>query len=239
MGADDLLEGARAAAANPGAMAPRLRPLIELVADAASDDEASLLALLGSAEVEGLAAVRLPRAALAVLARRRRGTRPRLSTALEGHGDDLGAMVTGARAAAEAGADEIDLGIPIAAVLEGDVAVVAELVQAAHEVAGGARLGVILEAQRLASAADVTAAARSAIMGGAETLTTDPGTRPSDLATIATMLAVLEEAGGRVGLKLPAGPDPEPTGAAALHLADQILGRDWASPATLRLVVES
>jgi deoxyribose-phosphate aldolase len=234
------LQGALAAAAQPDAVASRLRPLIELGADAAAGDEARLLALLETAEVEGLAALRLPVAAIGALARRRHGSSPRFCTALNlEHGDDVATVLAETRLAAEAGAEEIDLGIPLAAVLEGDLALVGELIQAASEVAGGARLGAILEARELTSPADLTAAARSAIMGGAGSLTTDSGGRPSDLAAIATLLAVLEEAEGRVGLKVPAGPDLEPTGAAVLHLADHILGKDWGSPATLRLMVEA
>lgn len=76
-------------------------------------------------------------------------------------------------------------------------------------------------------------------MGGAAMLVTESGATPSDLGVIATILAVLEEADGRIGLKVPAGPDLEATGAAVLHLADHFLGPAWASPTTLRLVVES
>lgn len=248
MASNDLPRKAAAAALDPDASAGRLPPLIELAAAVAPDDEARLRALIETAAENHVAALGLPVEVLAAARKLPDGESLRLATVLDPEGDgDLADLLAAVAAASRAGADEITLGLPLADVLDGDHGVVHERVQAAREAAGEAprgaagqvQIGLLLVARRLPSPVDLTAAARGAIMGGAAYLVTDLGLDPSELAAIATVLAVLEEADGRVGLKVPAGRYLERTGASLLHLTDHFFGPRFATPAKLRLVLQS
>ena len=95
---------------------------------------------------------------------------------------------------------------PIQAILEGDVGLVGELVQACRAEGAGATLKVILETGRLAEPDPIAAAARAAVMAGADFLETSTGKHATGatLEAAAVLLAVIEEAEGRVGLKVAA-----------------------------------
>ncbi|MGH6945443.1 MAG: deoxyribose-phosphate aldolase, partial [Geminicoccaceae bacterium] len=54
------------------------------------------------------------------------------------------------------------------------------------------------------------------------------------LEAAAVLLAVLEEADGRVGIKLSGGIRTTQDAAAYLHLVDHFLGSGWTSPETVR-----
>lgn len=234
----DLL--AEAAAVPPDEQAERLAPLIELGSTVEPDDEALIRALVETALDRAVAALRVPPAAVSAVRAVPGGADLRLVTLLDSDGslapDTLASEV---EAAVRARVDEIDLGLPVAEVLAGDHGLVPERLQAARVSAGTTPLGLVLSARALGSPVDLTAVARGAIMGGASHLITDAGRAASELEAIATVLAVLEEADGRIGLKVPGGPDMEQAGASLLHLVDHFLGPTFASPASLRLVLET
>jgi len=125
---------------------------------------------------------------------------------------------------------------PIEAILDGDIGLVTELVQACKKEAPEVTLKVILETGRLEQPARIAAAARAAIMGGCDMLKTSTGRFPvgATLEAAAVLLAVIEEADGRVGIKFSGGIRTTQQAAQYLYLVDHFLGSGWTSPETLR-----
>jgi deoxyribose-phosphate aldolase len=156
--------------------------------------------------------------------------------------DDIAAAADEVQAAFTAGADEVDVVAPIEAILAGDVGLVEELVELCVAVRPvGGTLKLILETGRLEDPAVVTAAARAAVMAGVDLLKTstgktEPGATPE---AAATLLAVVAEAGGRVGLKVAGGITTPAQAAGYLALADERMGAGWAMPATFRIGASS
>ena len=150
--------------------------------------------------------------------------------------DDLARAARETADALAAGADEVDVVAPIQAILDGDIGLVTELVQACRKEAPEGTLKVILETGRLAEPARIAAAARAAIMGGCDMLKTSTGRSPvgATLEAAAVLLAVIEEADGRVGIKLSGGIRTTQQAAQYLYLVDHFLGSGWTSPETLR-----
>jgi deoxyribose-phosphate aldolase len=235
---------ARAATAPGDAdAAAKILPLVDLTSLNEADDEAAIDRLCARAMDAGVAAVCvLPR--FVARARARLRTDPvQLATVAnfpEG-GDDIAAAVAEIEAAVAAGADEIDLVAPLDAIMEGDIGLASELVQAGRAAAGTCLLKVILETGRLAEPARITAAARSAVMAGADFLKTSTGKRDpgATLEAAALLLAAIEEADGRVGLKLSGGIRTTAQAAGYLHLVEEIMTPGWVSPKTLRFGASS
>jgi deoxyribose-phosphate aldolase len=125
---------------------------------------------------------------------------------------------------------------PVQAILEGDVGLVGELVQACRDKAPERILKVILETGRLDEPARIAAAARAAIMAGADMLKTSTGKSGpgASLEAAAVLLAVIEEAEGKVGLKVSGGIRTSQQAAQYLYLVDHFMGRGWTRPETLR-----
>jgi deoxyribose-phosphate aldolase len=233
----DLIEAAAAAPADAG-IAARILPLVDLTSLGDDDTDAKIERLCDRALETGVAAVCVwPR--FVPLARKRLGTAPvRLATVANfpDGSDDIANAVRETRAAIDAGADEVDVVAPIGAILEGDVGLVSELVQLCREATPEQTLKVILETGRLEDPARITAAARSAIMSGPDFLKTSTGRFPTGatLEAAAVLLAVLEEADGRIGIKLSGGIRTTGQAAGYLHLIDHFMGSGWTSPSTVR-----
>jgi deoxyribose-phosphate aldolase len=233
----DLL-GQASAASGDASAAARILPLVDLTALGEDDTEAQIEALCARALEYGVAAVCIgPQ--FVPLARQRLGTGPvRLATVANfpDGSDDLARAAAETAAAVQAGADEVDVVAPLDALMEGDVGLVTELVQACKAVADARTLKVILETGRLAEPARIAAAARAAIMAGADFLKTSTGRFPTGatLEAAAVLLAVIDEADGRVGLKLAGGIRTTQQAAQYLYLVDHTMGSGWTSPATLR-----
>ncbi|MGI9502601.1 MAG: deoxyribose-phosphate aldolase, partial [Geminicoccaceae bacterium] len=130
---------------------------------------------------------------------------------------------------------------PLDAIMEGDVGLVTEMVDAVKAVADGRMLKVILETGRLQDPARITAAARAAVMAGADMLKTSTGKVETGarLEDAAVLLAVLEEADGRVGLKLSGGIRTTADAAGYLHLIEHFMTPGWISPRTVRFGASS
>lgn len=233
----DLIEAATAATAD-AEIAARILPLVDLTSLGDDDTDAKIERLCDRALETGVAAVCVwPR--FVPLARKRLGTAPvRLATVANfpDGGDDVGRAARETRAAIDAGADEVDVVAPIGAILEGDVGLVSELVQVCREATPAQTLKVILETGRLEDPARITAAARAAIMAGPDFLKTSTGKVPTGatLEAAAVLLAVLEEAGGRVGIKFSGGIRTTRQAAGYLYLVDHFMGSGWTSPSTVR-----
>jgi deoxyribose-phosphate aldolase len=233
----DLIERARAAPGDASAAA-RILPLVDLTSLGDDDTEATIERLCDRALEAGVAAVCVgPR--FVRLARGRLGTAPvRLATVANfpDGGHDIAGAARQTEAAIADGADEVDVVAPIGAILEGDVGLVTELVQACRQATPEQTLKVILETGRLQDPARITAAARAAIMAGPDFLKTSTGKFATGATPegAAVLLAALEEADGRVGIKLSGGIRTTGQAAGYLHLIDHFMGSGWTSPSTVR-----
>jgi deoxyribose-phosphate aldolase len=156
-------------------------------------------------------------------------------------GDDIAGAAEETKAIIADGADEIDVVAPLDAIMDGDVEMVSEMVDAVKAVADGRMIKVILETGRLQDPARITAAARAAVMAGADMLKTSTGKAPTGarLEDAAVLLAVLEEADGRVGLKLSGGIRTTQQAASYLYLIDHFMTSGWVSPKTVRFGASS
>jgi deoxyribose-phosphate aldolase len=233
----DLIERA-ARAPGDAAAAARILPLLDLTSLDDDDTEAGIECLCARAIDAGVAAVCVWPRFLPVAKTRLARSPIRLATVAnfpEGS-DDLERTAAETAAALAAGADEVDVVAPIQAILDGDIGLVTELVQACRKAAPDVTLKVILETGRLAEPARIAAAARAAIMGGCDMLKTSTGkiVPGATLEAAAVLLAVLEEADGRVGIKFSGGIRTTQQAAPYLYLVDHFLGSGWTSPTTLR-----
>lgn len=234
----DALEAARRAPADSHA-ARRILPLLDLTSLRGDEGTAEIEALCARAIRHGVAAVCILPGHLATARPLLAGSPVRLATvaAFPGGGDDIAAAAEEVAAAVGRGAQEVDVVAPLEALREGDVASVHELVEACRSAAGPAvTLKLILETGLLEDPALITATARAAVMGGVDFLKTSTGkiARGATLEAAALLLEVIEETGGRVGLKLSGGIRTVADAAPYLALVDATMGPGWVSPARLR-----
>lgn len=238
----DLIETAATAPATTD-VAARILPLVDLTSLNDDDTEAGIEALVARAMKYSVAAVCVyPQ--FVTTARRRLATDPvKLASVVNfpDGGDDIFRTVRETEAIIASGADEIDMVAPLDAIMEGDVGLVSEMVQAVKEKADGRMVKVILETGRLQDPTRITAAARSAVMVGADMLKTSTGKTGigATLEAAAVLLAVIEEADGRVGLKLSGGVRTVQQAASYLHLIDHFMTSGWVSPRTVRFGASS
>lgn len=232
----DLL-GQAAAARGDADAAARILPLLDLTLLGEADTESGIERLCARALEAGVAAVCVwPR--FVPLARERLAyTAVRLATVANfpDGSDDVAGAAAEVEAAVRAGADEVDVVAPIQAILDGDVGLATELVQACRTAADDRVLKVILETGRLQEPTRIAAAARAAVMAGCDFLKTSTGT--AGLATLeaaAVLLAVIDEAEGRVGLKVSGGIRTTQQAAQYLYLVDHFMGSGWTRPDRLR-----
>ena len=235
--AGDLLERARSAPAD-ATLAARALPLLDLTSLNEADTEADIERLCRRAVTYGTAAVCIwprfvPRAKGLL-----RGSGVRLATVANfpQGSDDIARAAEECAAAAGDGAEEIDVVAPIAAIREGDIGMVSELVTACRAAAPEATLKVILETGTLAEPSLIAGAARAAVMARCDFLKTSTGKAEvgATLEAAAVLLAVIEEAGGRVGLKVAGGIRTARQAASYLYLAEHLIDPSWASPKTFR-----
>jgi deoxyribose-phosphate aldolase len=233
----DLIERA-AGAPGDATAAARILPLLDLTSLGDNDTDAEIEPLCARAIDAGVAAVCVWPRFLPTAKARLAHSPIRLATVANfpDGSDDLERAARETAAALAAGADEVDVVAPIQAILDGDIGLVTELVQACRKEAPDVTLKVILETGRLAEPAPIAAAARAAIMGGCHMLKTSTGkiAPGATLEAAAVLLTVVEEADGRVGIKFSGGIRTTQQAAQYLYLVDQFLGSGWTSPETLR-----
>jgi len=233
----DLLGQASAAPAT-AEVAARVLPLLDLTSLADDDTEARVEQLCRRAAETGVAAVCVLPPFVLPARRVLEGSGVAVATVANfpDGSDDIARALEETEAALADGADEVDVVAPIGAILEGDVGLVTELVQACKAACGERVLKVILETGRLEAPEVITAAARAAIMAGADFLKTSTGkvAPGATLETAAVLLAVIDEADGKVGLKLSGGIRTTQQAAQFLYLVDHFMGSGWTAPRRLR-----
>lgn len=151
--------------------------------------------------------------------------------------EDVERVVDQTAEALRDGADEIDLVLPYRALLAGDEAAARVVVGAVRERIPAERvLKVILETGELNDPVTIARAARLAIEEGADFIKTSTGKTPASATPEAAriMLDAIRESGRPVGLKPSGGIRTLEQASAYLALADEIMGPDWATPATFR-----
>ena len=238
-----LIEAARSAQSRADTPA-RTVPLIDLTSLKGDESPAEIEALCARAAEHGTAAICVYAEAVPFARPLLAGSPVRVATVANfpQGGDDLAGTADETAAAVAAGADEVDIVAPITALLDGDVGLVGELVEACRAAAGpGITLKLILETGRLQEPDLITAAARAAVMAGIDFLKTSTGKTETGatLEAAAALLTVCREAGGRVGFKAAGGIRTTREAAGYLHLADAIMGPDWVSPRTFRFGASS
>jgi len=239
---EDLIRQAENAEATPE-LAARILPLVDLTSLSGNETEADIETLVDRGMQQGVAAVCVFPNAVAT-ARRRLGTNPVQLASVVNFPDgsnDIARAIEETKEIIADGADEVDVVAPLDAIMEGDVELVSEMVDAVKEVADGRLVKVILETGRLEDPARITAAARCAVVAGAGMLKTSTGKAPTGarLEDAAVLLAVLEEADGRVGLKLSGGIRTTNQAAGYLYLIDHFMTSGWISPKTVRFGASS
>lgn len=138
-----------------------------------------------------------------------------------------------------AGADEIDVVLPWRRFLDGDIEHARNVVEATaaivHE-APGALVKVILETGELVSTSSIADATRLAIESGADFVKTSTGKTGTGATpdSVATMLDVIAQTGGRVGIKPSGGVRTVTDATVLLDLAAERFGDAWATPQTFR-----
>jgi deoxyribose-phosphate aldolase len=238
----DLVERASSAPVD-AALAARALPLLDLTSLNEVDSDADIERLCRRTTSYGTAAVcswpRFVPLAKSLL----RGSGVRLATVANfPHGsDDIARAAEECAAAAADGADEVDVVAPVAAIREGDIGMVTELVTACRAAAPETTLKVVLETGVLGEPSLIAGAARAAVMAGCDFLKTSTG--KTDVGAIleaaAVMLAVIEEADGRVGFKAAGGIRTAAQAASYLYLAEHLIDPSWASPRTFRFGASS
>ena len=149
------------------------------------------------------------------------------------------------RAAAEAGADEIDMVIDRGAFLAGDYYAAFEEIVAVKEAAGDAHLKVILETGELETYDNVRRASVLAMAAGADFIKTSTGKIDTN-ATLPVALCMMEAArdfhrdtGRAVGIKVAGGVRAAKQAIQYLVLVHETLGADWMTPDRFRIGASS
>jgi deoxyribose-phosphate aldolase len=151
--------------------------------------------------------------------------------------DDVEATVAETRRALDDGVDEIDLVLPYRSFLAGRIDVATAMVDAVRaEVTPPRRLKVILETGSYPSIESISAAARLAIDHGADFVKTSTGKTAVSAtpAAVRAMLEAIRDAGRAVGIKPSGGIRTLDDANAYLAVADEVMGPQWATPATFR-----
>jgi deoxyribose-phosphate aldolase len=182
-------------------------------------------------------------------ARERLGTSPvRIAAVATGFPSGqypLAVRLADARAAAELGADEIDMVIDRGAFLSGRYGEVYDQIVRVRDAVGDAHLKVILETGELGTYDNVRRASFLAMAAGADFIKTSTG-KTSPAATLPVTLCMLEairdvhaETGRAVGMKPAGGIRHAKQAIQYLCMVNETLGRDWLTPERFRFGASS
>lgn len=221
------------------ALARRAIRLLDLTDLAAETTVAAADTLCERASRAAVAAVCVWPQFVEQCARRLAGTGVRVATVVNfPAGTDTADQAAAVTAAAiAAGADEIDVVLPYPAWLAGDVAHAAGVLAAVRAETGGNVLKVIIETGALPDRAAIDRAAMFAIANRADFVKTSTGKTPVSATPEAAeiVLEAIAMSDRPVGFKASGGIRTVADARTYLDLADNILGADWATPATFRI----
>jgi deoxyribose-phosphate aldolase len=144
----------------------------------------------------------------------------------------------------QSGAQEVDVVLPYAQLMQGEEVAVAQLLAAVRKASQGLRLKVILETGVLMDAALIARAARLSLDAGADFLKTSTGKTPTSATPEAARLllqAIAADPGAadRVGFKPSGGIRSVADAAVYMRLCQQILGPAALTPQRFRLGASS
>lgn len=145
-----------------------------------------------------------------------------------------------ARLAVEAGADEIDIVIPLWAFMEGDMATCSSEIAMIKNAIGQAHLKVILESGIL-SVDQIWQASLMAMEAGADFIKTSTGKLPQAASPEAALVMCLaikqyyEETGKTIGFKPAGGIATAQEAMLYLTIVQEILGDQWLTPELFRI----
>jgi deoxyribose-phosphate aldolase len=158
---------------------------------------------------------------------------------------DIDRAVRDTREIVDAGAQEVDVVLPIAALMAGDSAAVLRLLQAVRNACSGLTLKVILETGVLADDALIEQASRLALAQGADFLKTSTGKTPVSATPHAAQLmlqaiaAAPLAAGRHVGFKASGGIRTVADAVVYMDLCTGTLGQQALTPARFRIGASS
>ena len=143
--------------------------------------------------------------------------------------------------AVEAGADEIDIVMPVGAFLGNDFAMVADEILEIKEAVGEKRLKVILESGLLESPEQVYKASTIAMDAGADFIKTSTGkttvsaTPEAAFVMCCAILYFYEETGIKVGFKAAGGITTSSDALVYYHIVNHCLGKEWLNNTLFRI----
>jgi deoxyribose-phosphate aldolase len=153
----------------------------------------------------------------------------------------IGLKVEEARMAAELGADEVDIVLPLWAFLEGDLITCREEIGTIKDAIGGARLKVILETGILAEPDRIYKASMLAMESGADFIKTSTGktTPAATPEAVFVMCHAIKEfhlkTGHKVGIKPAGGIATTEDAILYLTIVKEVLGEEWLDPRLFRI----
>jgi deoxyribose-phosphate aldolase len=157
---------------------------------------------------------------------------------------DLARAVRDTGQIVQAGAQEVDVVLPFAALMAGEPGSAVQLLQAVRRACAGLTLKVILETGVLADDALIAMASRLALEAGADFLKTSTGkttvsATPRAARTMLQAIAAMPPASGRVGFKASGGIRTAADAVAYIDLCAEVLGARAVVPARFRIGASS
>ena len=145
------------------------------------------------------------------------------------------------RMAVEAGADEVDIVLPLNLFMADDYAGTAKEIAAIKEVIGEKHLKVILETGAIASSDKIHEASMLAMEAGADFIKTstgkqEPGATPAAAIVMCNSIKeYYKKTGKKVGFKPAGGISAVKDALCYLAIVDTILGKEWLAPELFRI----
>ena len=145
------------------------------------------------------------------------------------------------RMAVEAGADEVDIVLPLNLFMADDYAGTAKEIAAIKEVIGEKHLKVILETGAIASSEKIHEASMLAMEAGADFIKTstgkqEPGATPAAAIVMCNSIKeYYKKTGRKVGFKPAGGISTVKDALCYLAIVDTILGKEWLTPELFRI----
>jgi deoxyribose-phosphate aldolase len=229
--------------AGAAAVAQRAIPLLDLTDLGDETTAEAARALCDRAAAAAVAAVCVWPRFVETCSRMLRGTGVAVATVVNfpAGTDQADRVAADTAAAVVAGADEIDVVLPYRAWLAGDVQHAVDVLAGTRAETGQRGMKVIIETGELPDRAAVDRATMFAIEHGADFVKTSSGKTPVSATPEAAeiVLEAIAVSGRPVGFKASGGIRTVADAGTYLRLADDIMGPDWATPATFRFGASS